>query len=315
MFKNSKIFLTGHKGLIGSATFKKLKENDYKNIITKTRKQLDLNNKLKVENFFDIVRPDVVIICSGKSGNLYKCINQPSTLFFENIWSQNNLINSAKKYGVSRLIYIASSCVYPNITSRAIKEEDLLSNKFDMDTLTYTFVKLSGLLLCKSVNYEHFNNQNKFISIIPNTAYGPNDNFSNKNSHVFSALLKKFYDAKVKNKRSVNVFGSGKPKREFVFSEDIASAIIFLLKQKKLKYPFYNVGTNVETSIKKLAELISKKVNYNGLIKYDPSKPEGRKSKLLDSKKIINLGWKPTINIEEGLEITYDWYKRRYKNG
>ena len=310
MLKNSKIFISGHKGLIGSALLKELKKKNYNNLLIKTRKQLELDNKEKVDNFFKTNKPEVVIICSGKSGNLHKCINSPSTLFFENIFSQNNIINSSKKYKVKKLIYIGSSCVYPNITNRSLKEEDLLTGSFDKDTLTYTLVKLSGILLCKSINEEYFNGKNKFISVIPNTAYGPNDNFSYENSHVFSALIKKFHLAKSKNLKNVEVLGSGKPKREFIYSGDIANAIVFLMEQSHLAYSFYNIGTGVETSIKELSKLVSNKIKFNGKINFNTKKPDGRKSKLLNSSKLLSLGWRPSINIEEGLELTYEWYKK-----
>ncbi len=313
MKKSSIVYVPGHTGLLGSAIILELKKKGFLNIITKNHNQLDLTNSSKVDNFFEKENPDVVILTAGRAGNLHKCISNPASLFLLNSLIQNNLFSSSIKYKVEKLVYFGSSCIYPDGISRAIKEKDFLSGYLEQDTKGYAAAKLSGVLACGAINNEYFNNENRFISLIPNTAYGPNDHFDSENSHVFSALIKKFIDAKKMNLKKIILFGSGKPKREFISSYDIANAAIFMLEQDKImENSHFNIGTGIETSIKELAFMISSKVGYKGQILWDLSKPDGRLNKLLDSSKINNLGWSSSIDIKTGLDLTLNWYEKKY---
>ena len=313
MKKSSRVYVSGHTGLLGSAIILELKRRGFLNIITKTHGQLDLTNSSKVDNLFEKENPDVVIVTAGRAGNLHKCISNPASLFLLNSLIQNNLFNSSIKYKVQKLLYFGSSCIYPDGISRPINEKDFLSGYLEQDTMGYAAAKLSGVLACGAINKEYFNNANKFISLIPNTAYGPNDHFDSENSHVFSALIKKFDDAKKMNLKEITLFGSGKPRREFISSHDIASAAIFMMEQNKIiDNSHFNIGTGVETSIKELALMISSKVGYKGKILWDLSKPDGRPNKLLDSSKINKLGWSSSIDIKSGLDLTFNWNKKNY---
>ena len=310
--KNFKIFIAGHNGFLGSALVDQFKENNYKNLILKNRNQLDLLNFNAVEKFFKKYKPDIVINAAGNSGNLYRCIQAPADLYFINSTIQNNLFELSKKNNVKKLVYLSSSCIYPDGINRAIKEDDFLSNKLENATEGYAASKISGILACKAYNKQYFNNKPRFIALVPNTLFGPKDNFNLREAHVFSALIKRFNDAKKNNKKFVKLFGSGNVKREFILNYNVADAIIFMLKNSsKLKNHHYNIGPGKELTIKSLAEIISKKINYKGKIIWDTSMQDGRKRKLLSSNKIKKIGWRPKFNFEESLELTLNWYNNK----
>lgn len=309
MNKSTKIFVAGHKGFLGSAILKKLIENKFDNLLIEDKKKLNLLSFDQVYKYFKKNNPQIVINAAGNSGNLYQCINIPATLYYVNTTIQNNLFECARLFNCQNLVYYASSCIYPEIVSRKINENDFLSKKIELNTEGYAASKIAGVLACKSYNKQYFKNKSKYIALVPNTLYGPNDNYDEKESHVFSALIKKFYLAKKNNLKNVKLFGSGKPKREFIFTYDVADATIFMLKNyKKLKNMHYNIGPGYELSIKKLAEKIASKYNYTGKIIWDKKYEDGRKRKIISSKLIKKLGWQPQYSFEKSLDYTYDWY-------
>lgn len=308
MDENTKIYIAGHTGLIGSALEKRLRKK-YKKILTVSHSNLDLFDLKAVRNFFKKFKPNIVFLAAGKAGNLNMCISNPASLYSINTNIQNNIFLAAKEFNIDNLVYFSSSCVYPLNSKQPIDENEFLNGKLEEATEGYAASKISGILACKAYNQEYYNNTAKFIAVVPNTVYGPNDHFDLKNSHVFSALLMRFYKAVEENADEVVLWGSGKPKREFIFSEDVADASIFLIENSKiLQNIHYNIGTGIETSIEDLAEKIAQKTGFRGKILWDKSKHDGRDNKLLNSKKINELGWSPRVSLDEGLEETYKWY-------
>ncbi len=310
MNKKDKIYIAGHNGFLGSAIKKYLLKYGYKNLIYRSKKQLDLLDFKKVSLFFKKHNPDIVINAAGESGNLYQCIKKPAYLYFVNSLIQNNLFEVSKNYKVRKFVYIASSCIYPEKAKQPISEESFLKGKLETATEGLAASKISGILACKAYNKQYFKDNCNFIAVVPNTLFGPNDNYNLDDAHVFSALIKKFYDAKKNNSKSIVIFGTGKAKREFSFTYNVADAIIYLLKNsKKLKNVHYNIGPGKEISIKYLSKLITNISKYNGKIIWDQKKPEGRLRKRLDCNEIQKLGWKPIFNFEESIKYTYEWYK------
>lgn len=309
----SNIYVAGHTGLLGSAIVKKLKENGYKNIITKTHKELELTDKLAVNHFFSENKIEYIFLCAGKVGGIIGNKTNPALYLHQNLIIQDTIFEMAVKYNVKNVVFYGSSCTYPKICPQPIKEEYWLTGAIEETSMGYAAAKIAGIIACKSYNIQY--NTNRFICVIPNSMYGPNDNFDLENSHVFSALIRKFHEAKQRDDKSITLWGSGTPKREFIFSEDVADASIFLVKNSNnLENNFYNLGTGVDYSIKELAKNIAKIVEFDGEILWDTTKPDGTPRKLLDSSKFLSLGWKPKINFEEGLKITYNWYKDTYAN-
>ena len=307
MLKDSRIYVAGHTGLLGSALIKKLNLEGYNNIVTKTRGELDLVNQDEVNNFFEKEQPDYVFLAAGLTGGIIANKTYPATFLHTNISIQDHVFNAAKKYNVKNVVFYGSSCVYPKNCPQPMKEEHLMTGMMEETSEAYAIAKTAGIVGCKSYNYQF--STNCFIALIPNSMYGPNDNFDLENSHVLSALIRKFHEAKIENKESVTLWGSGKPRREFIFCEDVADASIFAMKNaEKFQNSHYNIGTGVDYSIEELAEIISRIVGYNGELKWDRTKPDGAPRKLLDSSKFFNLGWKPLTDIETGLNITYEWY-------
>ncbi len=310
--KNSKIYVAGHTGLLGSALMKVLQENGYKNIITKPHNKLELTKKQEVENFFKEHKIDFIFLCAGKVGGIIGNKNSPASYLHENLLIQDNIFEMANIYKVKNIIFYGSSCTYPKICKQPIKEEYWLTGAIEENSMGYAAAKIAGIIGCKSYNAQY--KTDRFICIIPNSIYGPNDNFDLENSHVFSALIKKIDMAKKQNKDNLTLWGSGNPRREFIYSEDVASASIFLMRNsKKLENTHYNLGSGIDYSIKELAESIAKIVGYKGTIEWDKSKPDGAKQKLLDSSKLLALGWQPKIEFEDGLKFTYQWYKKNYE--
>lgn len=311
--KNSKIYVAGHTGLLGSAILKLLKQNGYENIITKRHIELELTDKLAVEQFFSKEEIEYVFLCAGKVGGIIGNKIEPAIYLHQNLSIQDNIFEMAIKYDIKNVIFYGSSCTYPKICEQPMKEEYWLTGAIEETSMGYAASKIAGIIGCKSYNTQY--KTNKFICVIPNSIYGPNDNFNLENSHVFSALIRRFHEAKVDGDKSITLWGSGNPRREFIFSEDVADASIFLMQNIfKLENTHYNLGTGVDYSIKELALNIASVVGYTGEILWDISKPDGTPRKLLDSSKFLALGWKPKISFEQGLEITYKWYKENYGN-
>jgi len=307
--KESKIYIAGHTGLLGSALLRVLIREGYVNIIIKSHRELELTCHNAVEDFFIQNRPEYVFLCAGKVGGIISNQTSPATYLHENLSIQNNLFEMATKYNVKNVIFYGSSCTYPKLCSQPMKEEHWLSGSIEETSMGYAAAKIAGIIGCKSYNIQ--NNSNKFICIIPNSIYGPNDNFDLENSHVFSALIKKIDIAKKNGDQSIELWGSGIPRREFIFSEDVADASIFLMQNAdRLENIHYNLGVGIDYSIKELADTIAIAVGYEGKIEWDTSKPDGTLRKLLDSSRLLSLGWKPETSFEDGLKITYEWYRK-----
>lgn len=310
--KDSKIYVAGHTGLLGSALLKVLQEDGYKNIITKTHAELELTDKVAVENFFNENKIDFIFLCAGKVGGIIGNKTNPASYLHENLLIQDNIFEMANKYEVENVIFYGSSCTYPKVCQQPMKEEYWLTGMIEETSMGYAAAKIAGIIGCKSYNTQY--NTNRFICVVPNSIYGANDNFDLENSHVFSALIRKIDTAKQENQDSLTLWGSGNPRREFIYSEDVASASIYLMQNSdKLENSHYNLGSGTDYSIKELAEAISKVVGYKGKIEWDIEKPDGTMKKLLDSSRFLALGWKPKVKFEDGLKTTYQWYKENYE--
>ncbi|NQT01730.1 MAG: GDP-L-fucose synthase [Planctomycetes bacterium] len=310
MFKNSKIYVAGHTGLLGSAISRKLKEHGNSRVIEKAHIELDLTDKRAVFEFFSTERPEYVFLCAGKVGGIVSNKTYPADYLHINIAIQDNVFEAAQKYEVKHLLFYGSSCIYPKFSLQPIKEEYLLNGPLEETSEGYATAKIAGITACKAYNLQY--QTNRFIALIPNSMYGPNDNFNIESCHVLSALIYRFHEAKISNTQSVTLWGSGKPRREFIFSEDVAEASLFAMEHvEQLENRHYNVGTGVDYSIEELAASVAETVGYEGKILWDMSKPDGAAQKLLDSSKFLSLGWEPTVNMEEGLKRTYEWYLRQ----
>ncbi|MBL0721415.1 MAG: GDP-L-fucose synthase [Sulfurovum sp.] len=310
--KNSSIYIAGHTGLLGSALLKVLNEDGYKNIITKSHQELELTDKIAVENFFKENEIDFIFLCAGKVGGIIGNKTNPASYLHENLLIQDNIFEMANTYNVKNVIFYGSSCTYPKVCQQPMKEEYWLTGAIEETSMGYAAAKIAGIIGCKSYNTQY--NTNRFICVVPNSIYGANDNFDLENSHVFSALIRKIDIAKNENQESLTLWGSGNPRREFIYSEDVASASIFLMQNSQnLENSHYNLGSGSDYSIKELASAISKVVGYNGRIKWDTEKPDGTMKKLLDSSKLLALGWKPKVKLEDGLKTTYQWYQENYE--
>ncbi len=307
MLKDSRIYVAGHAGLLGSALVKKLKSKGYSDIITRNRNELDLTDQMAVNGFFKKEQPEYVFLAAGLTGGIVANKTYPANFLHTNIAIQDTVFQAARKYDVKNLIFYGSSCVYPKNCPQPIKEEYMLTGEIEETSEAYAIAKTAGIIACKSYNDQF--KTNCFIALIPNSMYGPDDNFDLENSHVLSALIRRFHEAKSEGKEKVTLWGSGNPRREFIFSEDAADASVFAMNNaEKLQNTHYNVGTGVDYSIKELAGIISKVVGYKGEIEWDITKPDGTPRKLLDSLRFLRLGWKPSTDIEDGIKITYEWY-------
>ena len=309
MFKDSKIYVAGHTGLLGSAILKRLKSEGYRNILTITHKGLDLIDKKSVDDFFKKEQPEYVFLCAGLTGGIIANKTYPATFLHTNIAIQDNIFQASHTYNVKHLIFYGSSCVYPKNCLQPIKEEYLLTGEIEETSDAYAAAKIAGIIACKSYNNQY--KTNRFIALIPNSMYGPMDNFDLENSHVLSALIKKIHEAKIGGWDKVILWGSGNPRREFIFSKDVADASVFAMKNAgRFQNTQYNLGTGIDYSIRELAEIVSRIVEFKGEIEWDTGKPDGASRKLLDSSKFLNLGWKPSTTLEEGLKTTYGWYSK-----
>lgn len=304
---DASIYVAGHAGLIGSAVVRRLERDGYRMLITRRRSELELQNSGQVSRFFEEVHPEYVILAAGRVGGIMENQTFPADFMDENMAIQLNVLKEARKAGVRRLILFGSSCMYPKNCSQPMAEDALLSGKPEPTSLPYAISKLAGTYLCLAYNKQ--DRDTRFISVIPNSAYGPHDDFDPKSAHVLSALMARFHQAKVSGAESVVLWGSGSPRREFIHADDIADACVHLLNQADLAVEFpLNVGVGQDVSIKELAELIAEVVGYKGRVEWDRTKPDGAPRKLLNSERIRSLGWKPTVTLAEGIAATYRWY-------
>ena len=305
--KESKIYLAGHRGLVGSSILKKLKNSGYKNITVKTRHQLDLRDQKKVMNFFKKNSFQFVIIAAAKVGGIYANDTYKADFIYQNLVIQNNIIHSSFVNGIKNIIFLGSSCVYPKNSKQPIKESYLLTGELEKTNEPYAVAKIAGIKLCESFNNQYGTN---YKCLMPCNIYGPNDNYDLKNSHFFPALIAKTHDAIKKNKKELVVWGSGQPKRELMYSDDLADACLFFLK-KKTKETLINIGSSKERTISEYAKFIIKKFNTKLKIKFDKSKKDGMKRKILDCSIAKKYGWKPKYSLDYGFEKTYkDFLKK-----
>lgn len=299
--KSVKIYIAGHRGMVGSACVRKLRSSGYHNIIVKSSSELDLRNQKDVNDFISIEKPYLVIICAARVGGILANSSSPFEFLMDNLQIQNSLISACHSHDVQKVIFLGSSCIYPKFALQPLKEEYLLTGKLEETNEWYAIAKIAGLKAIEALRIQYNRN---YFSLMPTNLYGPNDNYNLDTSHVLPAVLRKFHNAKIKGIDSVNLWGSGKPLREFLHVDDLASAVQFSL-ENQIDYSVMNVGSGDEISIKNLAEMIQHIVGYNGEIIWDDTKPDGTPRKLLDSSKIENLGWKPRISLRHGIKELY----------
>lgn len=308
MKKDLKIYVAGHTGLIGSAIVRKLRSLSYSRILAKTHSELDLTDRNKTERFFAKEKPEYVILAAARVGGIYANNTYPAEFIYQNLMIQTNVIDLSWKYKVKKLLFLVSSCVYPKICAQPMKEEYLMTGFLEPTNEPYAMAKLAGIKMCQAYGRQYGVNA---ISAIPANIYGINDHFD-ENGHVLAALIAKFHIAMVKGEKSVIVWGTGKPIREFFYVDDLADACVFLMKKKHVD-DVINIGSGGKTSIADLAQLVKATVGYKGKIIFDTSKPDGNPKRQLDSSKITSLGWKAKTPLEKGLQITYDWYKSQVR--
>jgi len=306
--KDAKIYVAGHRGLVGSAIMRKLKKEGYNNLVYRTSSQLDLRRQEKVEEFFKKEKPEYVILAAAKVGGIQANDTYSAEFLYDNLMIESNVIDAAYQNDVKKLLFLGSSCIYPKFADQPMKEEYLLSGKLESTNEGYAVAKITGIKLC-----EHYNKQygTNFISAMPTNLYGPNDNFDLETSHVLPALIRKFHEAKVNDEDEVVIWGTGKPKREFLHVDDLADALLYLMNNYSGDQ-FVNVGVGKDISILELAELIKDIVDFEGEIVNDLSKPDGTPRKLLDVSRLNDLGWEAQISLEEGIKDTYEWFKKNY---
>ena len=308
--KKIKIYIAGHSGMVGSACVRLLEKLGYSNLIVKSSTELDLKKQSQVYSFIKETNPDVIINAAARVGGILANKNFPYEFLLDNMQIQNNLISSAHDLNTSKFIFLGSSCIYPRLSLQPIKENYLLTNSLEPTNEYYAIAKISGLKLCEAIR-KQFNKD--FVSLMPCNLYGPEDNFNLETSHVIPAMIQKFHYAKQNNKSSLNLWGTGKPLREFLHVDDLANAIA-LAVENELPESIYNVGSSVETSIKGLAQIIQSVIGYEGVVNWDHTKPDGTPRKLLDSSKIIQLGWRPKCDLKKGIKNTYSWFLENQTN-
>jgi GDP-L-fucose synthase len=345
MNKNSKIYIAGHRGLVGSAIVKNLNAKGYTNLVYRTHKELDLTNQSAVEEFFKTEKPEYVILAAAKVGGIVANNTYRADFIYENLAIQNNVIHNAYKYGVEKLLFLGSTCIYPKVAPQPMPENCLLTSPLEYTNEPYAIAKIAGIKMCESYNIQYDTN---FISVMPTNLYGPNDNFDLEKSHVLPALIRKIHCAKLLNEgkndevvkdlglnnlneakeylakfgvneKEVEIWGTGLPRREFLYSEDMADACVFLLENRDFKDTYgtdakeiinthINIGTGVDISIKELAQLIKEIIGFGGELTFNTDKPDGTMAKLTDPSKLHSLGWKHKVELEDGIKTMYNWY-------
>lgn len=301
MKKNSKIFVAGHKGMVGSAIHRKLIELGYNNLITRSKKELDLTNQFQVNQFFHLERPEFVFLAAAKVGGIKANNNFKADFIYQNLMIQSNVINASFISGVEKLLFLGSSCIYPRLAIQPIKEEYLLTNTLEPTNDAYAIAKIAGIKMCQSYNKQHSTN---YISLMPTNLYGPNDNYDLNNSHVLPAMIRKFHEAKIESKGQVEIWGTGSPMREFLYVDDLADACVFLMDNYS-DGEIVNVGTGEDLTIRELSYLVKEIVEYKGDIYFNTEMPDGTPKKLLDVSKLTSLGWKYKTSLREGIKMAY----------
>ena len=314
---SDKIYIAGHRGLVGSAIVRQLEERGFTNLLMRTHKELDLTSQTQVQDFFKQERPDYVILAAAKVGGIYANSNYPADFIYQNIMIEANIINSAYENKVKRLLFLGSTCIYPKAVKQPMREDVLLTGELEPTNEPYALAKITGIKLCESYNRQHGTD---FRSVMPTNLYGINDNFHLENSHVIPALMRRFHEAKVNNDAEVVVWGTGNAMREFLYVDDMATASLFVLELDEEVYQsntkpmlsHINVGTGKDITIKKMAETMKDAVGFKGKITFDKTKPDGAPRKLIDVTRLENMGWKYSMDLKEGLEKTYRWLLESY---
>ena len=301
---NSKIYVAGHRGLVGSAIIRNLESKGYKNIVTRTRQELDLMHTEAVNQFYKQEKPEVVIDAAAKVGGIHANNTYPAEFIYDNLTIQNNLINGAYQADVKKFVFLGSSCIYPKMAPQPLKEEYLLTGALEPTNEWYAIAKITGIKMCQAYRKQYGFDA---ISIMPTNVYGPGDNYDLQNSHVLPALIRKFHEAKINNDQNVTVWGTGSPKREFLYVDDMADASVFLMENYS-EEQIVNVGTGIDVTIKELAELVKKVIGFGGELVFDTTKPDGTPRKLMDVSFLNNLGWKAETELEKGIQQAYDWF-------
>ncbi len=307
--RNARIYVAGHRGLAGSALWRELLRQGFTHLISKTRAELDLLDAAAVKHFFSNEKPEYIFDAAAKVGGIWANDTQPAAFLFENLQIQNNLIHSAHLFGVNKLLFLGSSCIFPKLAPQPLKEEYLLTAPLEKSNEWYAVAKIAGIKMCQAYRRQYGSD---FISAMPTNLYGPNDNYNLETSHALPALIRKFHEAKTSKAPTVTCWGTGTPQREFLFSDDLARASVFLM-QNYSEEQFINVGSGQEVSIKELAEMMKSIIGFQGGIIWDTSKPDGTPRKLLDSSRLFDLGWKPQVSLEEGIRFAYEDFLKRKK--
>ena len=308
MEKTAKIFVAGHRGLVGSAISRQLRSNGYERLLERTRAELDLTCQQAVAAFFQIEQPDYVFLAAAKVGGILANNSYPADFIYQNLMMETNVMHAAHCSGVKKLLFLGSSCIYPRLCPQPIREEYLMTGPLEPTNEPYAMAKLAGISLCNAYRRQYGCN---FISVMPTNLYGPGDNFDLENSHVLPALMRKFHEAKLKRQDSVTIWGSGAPRREFLFVDDLAEACVFLMQQYN-EAGIVNIGTGQDLTIAELAAMVADTVGYKGELVYDRTKPDGTPQKLLDVSKISALGWQGSTDLRQGLAKTYAWFVDNY---
>ena len=308
MEKTARIFVAGHRGMVGSAIVRELNRQGYNNIITRTSSELNLRDQAAVGSFFQTECPDYVFLAAAKVGGIHANNTYRAEFLYDNLQIQNNVIHFSYIYGVKKLLFLGSSCIYPKLAPQPLKEEYLLTGALEPTNEPYAIAKIAGIKMCEAYRDQYGCN---FISAMPTNMYGPNDNYHPENSHVLPALIRRFHEAKEAKLPAVTIWGDGSPLREFLYADDLASALVFLMLNYNEKL-FVNVGFGSDISIGDLALLIKKVVGYEGELHYDSSKPNGTPRKLMDSSRLFGLGWKPTVSLEQGIALAYRDFLTRH---
>ena len=308
MEKNSKIYVAGHKGLVGSALVRNLEAKGYTNIIGRTFEELNLTIQADVNKFFEEEKPEYVILAAARVGGIHANNTYPAEFIYDNLMIQNNVIKAAHDHGVKKLLFLGSTCIYPKLAPQPIKEEYLLTGALEETNEAYAIAKIAGLEMCKFFKRQYGDN---FISCMPTNLYGPNDNFDLQSSHVLPALIRKFHEAKVNNQPTVEVWGTGTPLREFIYVDDMADACIFLMENYDGEQ-HVNIGTGEEVSIRQLAETVKEVVGFEGELVFNTNMPDGTPRKLTVVDKLHGLGWKHKVSLNEGIKLAYEWFLTNY---
>jgi GDP-L-fucose synthase len=310
MNENSRIYVAGHRGLVGSAIWRELQRQGFKNLAGRTRSEVNLLDPVAVQKFFMEAKPEFVFIAAAKVGGIQANNTQPAEFLFENLQIQNNLIYAAKISGVRKVLFLGSSCIYPKLAPQPLKEEYLLTGSLEPTNEWYAVAKIAGIKLCQAYRRQYGCD---FISAMPTNMYGPNDNYDLQTSHVLPALIRKFHDAKT-GSAAATCWGTGTPLREFLYADDLASACVFLMQHYSEEL-FINVGSGSEITIRDLSELVKRVVGFTGEIVWDPTKPDGTPRKLMDSSRLFALGWKPKVDLETGIRLAYEDFLARQQRG